>query len=137
MELGEPDLSGRPRPVPIEGSEYEVELDSVIVGIGQGANPLLTQATKGLDVDKRGRILTEDVTQMTSIPGVFAGGDIVTGAATVILAMGAGRRAARSIKDYLGIRDSDIVYLPERSGHEGALFGIDVAERNFTRVRVA
>ncbi|MDH3815870.1 MAG: FAD-dependent oxidoreductase, partial [Acidobacteriota bacterium] len=101
MELGEPDLSGRPRPVPIEGSEYEVELDSIIVGIGQGANPLLTQATDGLDVDKRGRIMTEEVTQMTSISGVFAGGDIVTGAATVILAMGAGKLAARSIDCYL------------------------------------
>jgi len=101
MELGEPDLSGRPRPVPIEGSEYDVELDSIIVGIGQGANPLLTQATEGLDVDKRGRIMTEKVTQETSIPGVFAGGDIVTGAATVILAMGAGKLAARSIDCYL------------------------------------
>ena len=101
MELGEPDLSGRPRPVPIEGSEYDVELDSIIVGIGQGANPLLTQATDGLDVDNRGCIMTEEVTQMTSIPGVFAGGDIVTGAATVILAMGAGKLAARSIDCYL------------------------------------
>jgi glutamate synthase (NADPH/NADH) small chain len=101
MELGERDLSGRPRPIPIKGSEYEVELDSIIVGIGQGANPLLTHATEGLDVDKRGRIMTEEVTQMTSIPGVFAGGDIVTGAATVILAMGAGKLAARSIDCYL------------------------------------
>jgi len=101
MELGEADLSGRPRPVPIVGSEYDVELDSIIVGIGQGANPLLTQATDGLDVDKRGRIMTEEITQMTSIPGVFAGGDIVTGAATVILAMGAGKLAARSIDCYL------------------------------------
>jgi glutamate synthase (NADPH/NADH) small chain len=101
MELGEPDLSGRPRPVPIDGSEYVVELDSVIVGIGQGANPLLTQATEGLEVDRRGRIVTEEITQMTSIPGVFAGGDIVTGAATVILAMGAGKLAARSIDCYL------------------------------------
>jgi len=101
MELGEPDLSGRPRPVPIEGSEYDVELDSIIVGIGQGANPLLTQTTEGLDTDRRGRIMTEEVTQMTSIPGVFAGGDIVTGAATVILAMGAGKLAARSIDCYL------------------------------------
>ena len=101
MELGEPDLSGRPRPVPIEGSEYIVELDSVIVGIGQGANPLLTQATDGLVVDRRGRIITEEISQMTSIPGVFAGGDIVTGAATVILAMGAGKLAAHSIDCYL------------------------------------
>ena len=89
MELGAADASGRPRPVPIRGSEYEIELDSVIVAIGQGANPLLTQATRDLEVDARGRIVTEAVTQMTSIPGVFAGGDIVTGAATVILAMGA------------------------------------------------
>ena len=101
MELGEPDLSGRPRPVPIEGSEYEIELDSVIVAIGQGANPLLTQATMELEVDRRGRIVTEEVTQMTSIPGVFAGGDIVTGAATVILAMGAGKLAAHAIDRYL------------------------------------
>jgi glutamate synthase (NADPH/NADH) small chain len=101
MELGEPDLSGRPRPVPIEGSEYSIELDSIIVGIGQGANPLLTQATKALEVDKRGCIITEEITQMTSIPGVFAGGDIVTGAATVILAMGAGKLAAQSIDAYL------------------------------------
>jgi len=101
MELGEPDLSGRPRPVPIEGSEYSIELDSIIVGIGQGANPLLTQATEALKVDKRGCIITEEITQMTSIPGVFAGGDIVTGAATVILAMGAGKLAAHSIDCYL------------------------------------
>ena len=103
MELGEPDFSGRPRPVPIEGSEYEIELDSVIVAIGQGANPLLTQATRELEVDSRGRIVTEEVTQMTSIPGVFAG-DIVTGAATVILAMGAGKLAAHSIDSYLADR---------------------------------
>jgi len=101
MELGEPDSSGRPRPVPIEGSEREIELDSVIVAIGQGANPLLTHATKELEVDRRGRIITEGLTQMTSIPGVFAGGDIVTGAATVILAMGAGKLAAASIDAWL------------------------------------
>jgi glutamate synthase (NADPH/NADH) small chain len=101
MELGEPDASGRPRPVPIEGSEYEIELDSVIVAIGQGANPLLTHATRNLEVDRRGRIVTEEETQMTSIPGVFAGGDIVTGAATVILAMGAGKHAAAHIDAYL------------------------------------
>ena len=87
--------------VPIEGSEYFIELDSIIVGIGRGANPLLTQATEELEVDKRGCILTEEITQMTSIPGVFAGSDIVTGAATVILAMGAGKLAAHSIDCYL------------------------------------
>jgi glutamate synthase (NADPH/NADH) small chain len=101
MELGEPDASGRPRPVPAEGSEYDLEIDSIIIGIGQGANPLLTSATEGLDVDKRGRIVTHEETTMTSIPGVFAGGDIVTGAATVILAMGAGKRAAGAIDAYL------------------------------------
>jgi glutamate synthase (NADPH) small chain len=69
--------------------------------------------------------------------GVFAGGDIVTGAATVIEAMGAGRRAARSMKTYLGLRDSNVVYLPERGTSEGTLFGIDLAERNFARVRLA
>ncbi len=119
MELGEPDLSGRPRPVPIDGSEYEIGVDSIIVGIGQGANPLLTQATEGLEVDRRGRIITEDVTQMTSLPGVFAGGDIVTGAATVILAMGAGKLAARSIDCYLrGV--PMVVEVDEVMNREGA-----------------
>jgi glutamate synthase (NADPH/NADH) small chain len=69
--------------------------------------------------------------------GVYAGGDLVTGAATVILAMGAGRKAARSLKAYLGIRDTDIVYLPERRGSEGKIFGIDVEEKTFSRLRVA
>ena len=111
MELGEPDASGRPRPVPIEGREYEIDLESVIVAIGQGANPLLTHATRELEVDRRGRIVTEEETQMTSIPGVFAGGDIVTGAATVILAMGAGKHAAVHLDAYLRgepmVADSD------------------------------
>jgi len=101
MELGEPDSSGRPRPVPIPGSEYDIEIDSLIIGIGQGSNPLLTNATEGLEVDRRGRIVTHEQTTMTSISGVFAGGDIVTGAATVILAMGAGKRAAGAIDAYL------------------------------------
>ncbi len=87
--------------MPVEGSEYEIEIDSLIIGIGQGANPLLTHATKELEVDRRGRIVTEDLTQMTSMPGVFAGGDIVTGAATVILAMGAGKLAGASIDAWL------------------------------------
>ena len=101
MALGEPDRSGRPRPLPVEGSAYDIEIDSLIIGIGQGANPLLTHATKELEVDRRGRIIIEGLTQMTSIPGVFAGGDIVTGAATVILAMGAGKLAAASIDAWL------------------------------------
>jgi glutamate synthase (NADPH/NADH) small chain len=135
MELGEPDESGRRRPVPIEGSEFEFETDMVVYAIGTNANPILGQTSK-LKLNKWGYIETGE-NLATSMAGVYAGGDIVTGAATVILAMGAGRRAARSIKEYLGIRDSDIVYRPERSGHEGALFGIDVAERNFARVHLA
>jgi glutamate synthase (NADPH/NADH) small chain len=101
MELGEPDASGRPRPVPMEGSEYVVELESLIIGIGQSPNPLLTKCTDELEVDRKGRILVDPETTMTSIPGVFAGGDIVTGAATVILAMGAGKRAGYHIDRYL------------------------------------
>jgi glutamate synthase (NADPH/NADH) small chain len=101
MELGEPDSSGRRRPVPIEGSEYDIELDTVVMGIGQGPNPLLTKATGGLEINRWGNIVVDEETQMTSIPGVFAGGDIVTGAATVILAMGAGKKAAGAIDEYL------------------------------------
>jgi glutamate synthase (NADPH) small chain len=135
MELGEPDDSGRRRPVPIEGSEFEFETDMVVYAIGTNANPILGQTSK-LKLNNWGYIETgEDLG--TSMAGVYAGGDIVTGAATVILAMGAGRRAALNIKEYLGIRSSDVVYRPERSGHEGALFGIDVTERNFARVRLA
>jgi glutamate synthase (NADPH/NADH) small chain len=101
MELGEPDDSGRRRPVPIEGSEYDIELDNVIMGIGQGPNPLVTQSTEGLELNRWGNIVVNEETMMTSIPGVFAGGDIVTGAATVILAMGAGKKAGQGIDDYL------------------------------------
>lgn len=135
MELGEPDESGRRRPVPVEGSEFEFETDMVVYAIGTNANPILGQTSK-LKLNKWHYIDTDE-NLATSMAGVYAGGDIVTGAATVILALGAGRRAARSIKEYLGIRDSDIVYRPERSGHEGALFGIDMAERNFARVHIA
>jgi len=135
MELGEPDASGRRRPVPITGSEFEFEADTVVYAIGTNTNPILGQTSK-LTLDKRGYIaVDEDLA--TSIMGVFAGGDIVTGAATVIEAMGAGRRAARSIKAYLGLRDSNVVYLPERGTSEGTLFGIDLSERNFARVRLA
>jgi glutamate synthase (NADPH/NADH) small chain len=135
MELGEPDDSGRRRPVPIENSEFEFETDMVVYAIGTNANPILGQ-TSNLKLNKWGYIDT-NADLATSIAGVYAGGDIVTGAATVILAMGAGRRAARSIKEYLGIRDSDAVYRPPRNGHDGSLFGIDLAERNFARVRLA
>lgn len=99
-ELGEPDASGRRRPVPIEGSEYTVDLDTVIIAIGNGANPLIQQTTPGLEFNKWGNIVVDD-TCKTSLEGVYAGGDIVLGAATVILAMGQGRVAAAAINDYL------------------------------------
>jgi glutamate synthase (NADPH/NADH) small chain len=101
MELGEPDASGRRRPVPIQGSEFQMETDLVIVAVGSGANPLLTQSTDDLKLNKWGYIEADPDTGKTSKPGVWAGGDIVTGAATVILAMGAGRMAANSIHKYL------------------------------------
>jgi glutamate synthase (NADPH/NADH) small chain len=94
--LGEPDASGRRSPVAIPGSEYIFDCDTVIVALGNESNPLLTRATAGLSADKRGRI-TVDENQKTSLDRVYAGGDIVLGAATVILAMGEGRRAAASI----------------------------------------
>jgi glutamate synthase (NADPH/NADH) small chain len=101
MELGEPDASGRRRPVPVDGSERRIPVDVVIVSVGTKANPLLTKSTKGLDLNKWGNIIADEHTLVTSKEGVFAGGDIVTGAATVILAMGAGKTAARSIDRYL------------------------------------
>jgi len=135
MELGEPDNSGRRRPVPVAGSEFEFEADSVVFAIGTNANPILGQTSK-LKLNKRGYI-EADENLATSIAGVYAGGDIVTGAATVIEAMGAGRKAARSMKAYLGLRDTDVVYLDEGTDGVGKLFGIDRAERNYARVRVA
>lgn len=101
MELGEPDASGRRRPIPIEGSEFEMECDLVIIAVGANANPLLTRSTEGLKLNQWGYIVTDEATGKTSKKGVWAGGDIVTGSATVILAMGAGRAAANSIHDYL------------------------------------
>ncbi len=100
MELGEEDASGRRRPVPIEGEEYTVDVEEVIVAIGQGPNPILTRKWPELELNKRGNIMVDDKL-MTSVPGVFSGGDIVTGAATVILAMGAGKEAAANIDEYL------------------------------------
>jgi glutamate synthase (NADPH/NADH) small chain len=133
MELGEPDDSGRRRPVPVAGSEFDFEADLIIYAIGTNANPIMGQTSK-LKLNKWGYIGADD-NLATSVAGVFAGGDIVTGAATVIEAMGAGRRAARSMKAYLGIRDAGLPYI----GGDGAgtLFGIDTRERNFARVRVA
>ncbi len=101
MELGEPDASGRRRPVPVIGSEFEIPLSLAVIAIGTSANPIVQSTTPGLGTDKRGYIHAHAETQRTSRKGVFAGGDIVTGSATVILAMGAGRRAAKSIHEYL------------------------------------
>lgn len=101
MELGEPDSSGRRRPVPVKGSEFTMEVDMVVVAIGSGANPLVTKSTRGLETNKWGYIVADPETGKTMKKGVWAGGDIVTGSATVILAMGAGRKAARSIHEYL------------------------------------
>jgi glutamate synthase (NADPH/NADH) small chain len=134
MELGAPDDSGRRRPVPVEGSEYEFEADTVVYAIGTNANPVIGQTSK-LALDQWGYIKADEHLA-TSMAGVYAGGDIVTGAATVILAMGAGRQAARSMQAYLGIRDSERVCAPGQMGSEGTLFGIDIGERNFSRVRV-
>jgi len=101
MELGEPDESGRRRPVPIPDSQFQIECDLAIVALGAGPNPLLTRSTPGLGLNKWGYILADPETGKTTKEGVWAGGDIVTGAATVILAMGAGRKAADSIHEYL------------------------------------
>lgn len=101
FELGEPDASGRRRPVPIPGSEYDMEIDTVVVAIGQTPNPLVPRTTAGLEVGRHGTIVASEETGETTRKGVFAGGDIVTGAATVILAMGAGKKAARAIDAYL------------------------------------
>ena len=109
MKLGEPDESGRCRPLPLKGSEFEMEVDTVVVAIGQGANPLLLSRTPGLKLNKKGYI-EADEEGTTSLRGVFAGGDIVTGAATVISAMGAGKRAARAIDRYIkGINGHSIL----------------------------
>ncbi|MBI4194797.1 MAG: NADPH-dependent glutamate synthase [Betaproteobacteria bacterium] len=132
MELGEPDDSGRRRPVPVANSEHEIETDMVVFAIGTNANPIMGQ-TSEIKLNRRGYIEADD-DLATSLAGVFAGGDIVTGAATVIEAMGAGRRAARSMKAYLGIRDTEH---PGRAVAGEKLFGIDLAERNFVRLRAA
>ena len=100
-ELGEPDASGRRSPVPVEGSEFVLDVDTVVVAVGNSSNPLIPATTEGLEVDRRGNIVVDPKTNMTSLPGVFAGGDIVLGAATVILAMGEGRKAAAGISAYL------------------------------------
>ena len=101
MELGEPDASGRRRPVVVEGSEFEMEADTVIMSLGTSPNPLISSTTIGLDINKRKCIIADEETGATSKEGVYAGGDAVTGAATVILAMGAGKAAAKGIDEFI------------------------------------
>ena len=101
MELGEADESGRRRPVPVAGSEYVIDCNTVIMSLGTSPNPLISNTTKGLDINKRRCIVAEETTGQTSREGVFAGGDAVTGAATVILAMEAGKAGAKGIHEYL------------------------------------
>ncbi len=101
MELGEPDASGRRRPVAIEGSEFVIEVDTVIMSLGTSPNPLISATTRGLETNRRKCIVAEESNGKTTKEGVYAGGDAVTGAATVILAMEAGRAGARGIHEYL------------------------------------
>ena len=101
MELGEMDQSGRRRPVPIPDSEYIIPIDTVVIAIGQSPNPLIQQTTEGLEVSRWGTIITDEETMQTSLEGIYAGGDVVSGAATVISAMGAGKRAALAMFKYL------------------------------------
>ncbi len=105
MELGEPDESGRRRPIPIPGSEFTIEADTVVIAVGNGPHPLVPRTTPGLELTRRGNIVADPETGQTSKEGVFAGGDIVTGAATVIQAMGAGKHAAVAIDRYLQEKD--------------------------------
>ncbi len=101
MELGEPDASGRRRPIPVEGSNFILDVDAVVIAVGNSANPLLTKATPDMKVNKWGNIEADSETQATNKPGVYAGGDIVRGGATVILAMGDGKKAARAMHEYM------------------------------------
>ena len=106
MELGEPDERGRRRPIPVEGSEFVLDVDTVIIAIGTSPNPLIKNTTKGLEVNSRGGVIvTED--GLTSRKGVYAGGDVVTGAATVISAMGAGKIAAKAIDEYISAKEEE------------------------------
>ena len=100
LELGEPDESGRRRPVPVENSNYELDVDTVIMALGTSPNPLIRTTTSGLDANKWGCLVVNEE-MLTTKEGVYAGGDAVTGAATVILAMGAGKTAAKSIDEYI------------------------------------
>ena len=132
MELGEPDASGRRKPVPAPEGQFEIECDTVVIAIGTDANPILGQTSR-LALDERGYIRVDDE-GATSLQGVFAGGDIVTGAATVIEAMGAGRGAAASMRRYLGLTGSQLLYRSEPM--EATLFGIPAEQRVYEPVRV-
>jgi glutamate synthase (NADPH/NADH) small chain len=101
MELGEPDATGRRRPVPIEGAIEEMDIDVAIIAIGNGANPIIQSSTPDLSFSTRGTIVVNEETQQANLEGIYAGGDIVTGGATVIRAMGAGRKAAKAIDTFL------------------------------------
>lgn len=127
MELGEPDASGRRRPLPVAGSEFELDTDLVVFAIGTNANPIIGQTSR-IKLNKHGYI-EADANLATSMAGVFAGGDIVTGAATVIEAMGAGRKAAAAMKAYLGLAE------PLGTPSAATLFGIALGQRNFARIR--
>ena len=100
-ELGEPDASGRRRPVPVEGSNFRIPVDIVVIAIGQSPNPLIPKTTEGLETGRKDNIIVEAETMKTSKKGVFAGGDVATGGATVILAMGQGKIASKAIDEYL------------------------------------
>ena len=106
MELGEPDASGRRRPIVKEGSEFTLEVDTMIMAIGTSPNPLIRSTTPGLEANRHGCIVTRDESGLTSREGVYAGGDAVTGAATVILAMGAGKSAAAAIDEYIRSKEA-------------------------------
>jgi glutamate synthase (NADPH/NADH) small chain len=101
MELGEPDASGRRKPVEVEGSNFRIPVDCVVMAIGNSPNPLLSRTTEGLQTNRHGCLIVNEETLETTREGVFAGGDAVTGAATVIMAMGEGKHAARSIDEYI------------------------------------
>jgi glutamate synthase (NADPH/NADH) small chain len=125
MELGAPDESGRRRPIKIEGSEFVVDCDMVVVAIGTKANPLLTKSEPDLELNPWGYIVTDDF-GMTSMPGVFAGGDIVRGAATVILAMGDGKRSAQAMDAWLRGEYPPVAEEAESGAGEGEVEAVEV-----------
>ncbi|MCL2165492.1 MAG: FAD-dependent oxidoreductase, partial [Oscillospiraceae bacterium] len=108
MELGEPDASGRRRPIPIKGSEFTIEVDTVVVAIGNSPNPIVKNSTPGLNAHSWGGLIVDEETGATNLEGIYAGGDAVTGAATVILAMGAGKTAAAAMDKYLRSLSTDL-----------------------------